>query len=231
MLRQKSFQSAVLATHWKNPNDKEIKPLLQPDLYGPYRDAMKAVMEQTREMIEASGREYESLHGEKLYEHLICRIKSDESMAEKLRRYGCEADARHALRAADDAIGIRVICLFSDDVSETARRSRAFPGCTIVREKDYIRNAKPNGYRSYHLILDVEADQPDIDGHIPGHYLVEIQLRTIAMDTWAALEHELKYKKSIDHQDLIVQELHRCANELAACDVSMQTLKRIIRGT
>lgn len=79
------------------------------------------------------------------------------------------------------------------------------------------------------MILDVETDEPDVDGNTPGHYYVEIQLRTIAMDTWAALEHEMKYKKSIENQELIIQELRRCANELAACDVSMQTLKRIIR--
>ena len=79
------------------------------------------------------------------------------------------------------------------------------------------------------MILEVEADEPAVDGNTPGHYYVEIQLRTIAMDTWAALEHEIKYKKSIENQELIIQELRRCANELAACDVSMQTLKRIIR--
>lgn len=204
--------------------------LQQTDLYGPYRDAMNTVLERMKEMIEESGKEYELLHGEKLYEHLVCRIKSEESMSEKLSRLGFEADTWHALQATDDSIGIRIVCLFIDDVYETAARIKEFPGCTIVQEKDYIRNAKPNGYRSYHLILDVETAQTDIDGRTPGLYRVEIQLRTIAMDTWAALEHELKYKKNIDNQDLIVQELHRCANELAACDVSMQTLKRIIRG-
>lgn len=202
----------------------------QTDLYGPYLDAMNTVMEHVREMIEASGKEYESQHGEKLFEHLACRIKSEESMADKLNRLGLEIDTRNALQTADDSIGIRIVCLFIDDVYEAAARIKKYSGCTVVQEKDYIRNAKPNGYRSYHLILDVETDQTDIDGRTPGHYLVEIQLRTIAMDTWAALEHELKYKKSIDNQDLIVHELHRCANELAACDVSMQTLKRIIRG-
>jgi ppGpp synthetase/RelA/SpoT-type nucleotidyltranferase len=79
------------------------------------------------------------------------------------------------------------------------------------------------------MILDVETAEPDVDGTTPGHYYVEIQLRTIAMDTWAALEHEMKYKKSIGNQELIIQELRRCANELAACDVSMQTMRRIIR--
>lgn len=134
-----------------------------------------------------------------------------------------------ALRAITDSIGVRIVCLFIDYVYECIQRIRAFPNCTVVTEKDYIRNANPNGYRSYHMILDVTTEELDVDGQKPGHYYAEIQLRTIAMDTWAALEHELKYKKNIANQEMIIQELHRCANDLAACDVSMQTLRRIIR--
>ncbi len=136
----------------------------------------------------------------------------------------------HALRDMTDAIGIRIVCLFIDDVYENAALLRSLPNCTVVREKDYIRAAKPNGYRSYHMVLDVETELPDVEGNIPGHYFAEVQLRTIAMDTWAALEHELKYKKTIANPELVSQELHRCANELAACDVSMQTLRKLIRG-
>ena len=201
----------------------------QMDLYGPYRNTMTAVMNQIKEQIERCNREYESSHGEKLYEHLTWRIKHEESMLEKLRRNGAKATARNALRSVSDSIGIRIVCLFIDDIYETVRLIKTFPNCVVIREKDYIRNAKPNGYRSYHMILDVMTDAPDVEGNRPGHYFVEIQLRTIAMDTWAALEHEMKYKKSVGNQALIVQELRRCANELAACDVSMQTLRRIIR--
>ena len=93
---------------------------------------------------------------------------------------------------------------------------------TVTEEKDYIKNAKPNGYRSYHIILSVASEIRD--------FYAEVQLRTIAMDTWAALEHELKYKRDIAEPELIIEELKRCANELAACDVSMQTLKTLIRG-
>lgn len=128
-----------------------------------------------------------------------------------------------------DAIGVRIVCLFIDDVYECVQRLRSFPGCTVVKEKDYIQNAKPNGYRSYHMILDVTADEKDIDGKYPGHFFVEVQLRTIAMDTWAAMEHKLKYKRNVNDPELIEQELRRCANELAACDVSMETLRRILR--
>ena len=201
----------------------------QMDLYGPYRSTMTDIMNRIKGQIEAYSREYESSHGQKLFEHLTWRIKHEESMLEKLRRNGVEATARNALRSVTDSIGIRIVCLFIDDIYENVRLIKAFPDCNVVREKDYIRDAKPNGYRSYHMILDVKTDSPDVDGNMPGHYFVEIQLRTIAMDTWAALEHEMKYKKSIGNQELIIRELRRCASELAACDVSMQTLRRIIR--
>lgn len=196
------------------------------DIYGPYRPAMERVMASLVSQIEKSGR---AENGDKLYEHLAYRIKGDQSMREKLARSHLAETTENALRQLIDSIGLRVVCLFIDDVYECVRLIRTFPGCAVVAEKDYIENAKPNGYRSYHMILDVTADEPDPEGRTPGHYYVEIQLRTIAMDTWAALEHELKYKKKIDNPEMIAQELHRCANDLAACDVSMQTLRRIIR--
>ncbi|MBR7071799.1 MAG: GTP pyrophosphokinase family protein [Clostridia bacterium] len=199
-------------------------------IYGKYYNAMTGIMNDLAKTIEANSRKHEEETGEKLFEHLCCRIKSPESMLEKLEKKGLEATTYHALRSVTDAIGLRIVCLFIDDIYENIALIKSIPGCTVVREKDYIQNAKPNGYRSYHMVLDRITDAPDVDGNTPGHFFIEVQLRTIAMDTWAALEHELKYKRNIKNQDLIVQELHRCANELAACDVSMQTLRKIIRG-
>lgn len=198
-------------------------------IYGNCQENLTVVMNRLVSQIEAYAKCYEEEHGERLYEHLRCRVKSEESMLDKLQRRGLEPTSYNALRTLTDSVGLRVICLFIDDVYENAARIRALPGVRVIREKDYIQNSKPNGYRSYHMILDVETDLPDVEGNLPGHYYAEVQLRTIAMDTWAALEHELKYKKDIRGAELISQELHRCANELAACDVSMQTLKRIIR--
>ena len=198
-------------------------------IYGNYQENLTVVMNRLVSQIEAYAKSYEEEHGERLYEHLRCRVKSEESMLDKLQRRGLEPTSYNALRTLTDSVGLRVICLFIDDVYENAARIRALPGVRVIREKDYIQNSKPNGYRSYHMILDVETDLPDVEGNLPGHYYAEVQLRTIAMDTWAALEHELKYKKDIRGAELISQELRRCANELAACDVSMQTLKKIIR--
>ncbi len=198
-------------------------------IYGTCQECLNIVMNRLVSQIEEYSRAYEKEKGERLYEHLRCRVKSEESMRDKLRRRGLEPTPINALRTVKDAIGLRIVCLFIDDVYENAARIRRLPGVRVVQEKDYIQNAKPNGYRSYHMILEVETEEPDVEGYTPGHYFVEIQLRTIAMDTWAALEHELKYKKNIRNAELITQELHRCANDLASCDVSMQTLKRIIR--
>ena len=200
------------------------------DIYGGYRETMTRLMEDLAGRIAAYSDASEAAGRGRLYEHLRRRIKSDGSMRAKLLATGLEATPRNALRGVTDSIGLRVISLFIDDVYANVEVIRSLPGCSVVREKDYIRSAKPNGYRSYHMILDVTTEEPDVEGQTPGHYFVEVQLRTIAMDTWAALEHELKYKKEIRNPELIAEELHRCANELAACDVSMQTLRRIIRG-
>ena len=101
-------------------------------------------------------------------------------------------------------------------------------GNLVVEEKDYILNVKPNGYRSYHMILEVITPYPDCDGNENGIYYIEIQLRTIAMDSWASLEHQMKYKKNITNHERITKELKRCADELASCDLNMQTIRKLI---
>jgi putative GTP pyrophosphokinase len=151
-------------------------------------------------------------------EHCLGRIKSEESMREKCRRKGLPETTESALEKIFDAVGVRIVCVFVDDVF-TIRNYIADSGrYEIIEEKDYISRAKPNGYRSYHMILRVD-----------GKYHAEIQLRTISMDTWAALEHHLKYKKKVGgRQELIIGELKRCADELASTDLSMQTIRDMI---
>lgn len=152
-------------------------------------------------------------------EHCLGRIKNEESMREKCRFQGLPETPESALCAIHDAIGLRIVCAFLNDVYMIRDYITGFDDIEIVQEKDYIRNAKPNGYRSLHLIIRVE-----------GKYYAEIQLRTISMDTWAALEHHLKYKKKVSgNTDLLVRELKRCADELASTDLSMQTLRDMIK--
>lgn len=153
-------------------------------------------------------------------EHMLARVKSEESMREKCRRKGLPETPDSALNKMYDALGMRIVCGFLSDVYVVRDHIAADPNFEVVEERDYIRHAKPNGYRSYHMILRSKE----------GFY-AEVQLRTISMDTWAALEHHLQYKKShVGNQRLIVQELKRCADELASTDVSMQTLRDMIVG-
>ena len=164
-------------------------------------------------------------------EHCLSRIKSEDSMREKCRRQGLPETCRSALVDIHDSIGMRVVCAFRSDVYLVRDHLASLPGFEVVEEKDYIRNVKPNGYRSYHMILrTTDGRAPQGCGDAEGFY-VEVQLRTISMDTWAALEHHLKYKKEAPvNEKLIVEELKRCADELASTDLSMQALRDLIVG-
>ena len=133
-----------------------------------------------------------------------------------------------ALKEIRDAIGIRIVCGFIEDIYQTIEVLRQLEGCEIVLEKDYIRAAKPNGYRSYHLILAVETPYEDCHGQNPGRYFVEIQLRTIAMDSWASLEHQLKYKKELENTEELTRELLECAEVSAALDAKMEEIRKRI---
>ena len=188
------------------------------DIYGKHRARMELALDklvlcvkELRQSI-ASESEFDPV------EHILARIKSDESMRDKCRRKGLPETTESALTKVYDALGVRVVCAFLSDVYAMRDLIAACPDFEVVEERDYIVNAKPNGYRSYHMILRFQK----------GYY-AEVQLRTISMDTWAALEHHLRYKKpNVRHQKLIAQELKRCADELASTDVSMQTIRDML---
>lgn len=200
----------------------------QSSIYGGFRPVLEQIKETFENRIaEYTAEEYKKT-GIKIYEHLIARVKSEESALEKCERKGLPQTPHSAMKVLTDSIGIRIVCSFIDDIYANIEKIRAFPDCRVIEEKDYIRHAKPNGYRSYHMILEYTAPFADADGNDPGTFFIEIQLRTIAMDSWAALEHKLKYKKNIANQEMIVAELKRCADELASCDLSMTTIRDLI---
>ena len=198
-------------------------------IYGHFEPRLNYVMDVLRTELESYDRMTSEETGEHIYEHLTSRIKSDQSMREKCRKRGLPETAFSALHEMQDAIGLRVICAFRGDIFGILEHIRKLPMVRVIKEKDYIRHAKENGYRSYHLILGVKTEFEDVAGNCPGEYFVEVQLRTIAMDSWASLEHKMHYKKDIKNQELIESELKRCADELAACDVSMETIRDLIR--
>ena len=204
--------------------------MVEENIYGKYEAVLYKITEDLFGRITACQEEETKKTGDKISEHISCRVKTPDSMTEKCIRKGLEPTLENALTQMHDAIGLRIVCDFVDDIYKNVELIKKLSGCRVTEEKDYIKHAKENGYRSYHMILDVETPYEDIYGNTPGHFFAEIQLRTIAMDTWASLEHEMKYKRSVENQNLIVSELKRCADELASCDLSMQTIKKLIRG-
>ncbi len=198
-------------------------------IYGKYLDILPLVMEHIVDPVKRFNNESMENTGHPVYEHLIYRIKSEDSMREKCARKGLPENPVSALRDIHDAIGIRIVTGYVDDIYTIIRFLKELPGCSIINEKDYIRDSKPNGYRSYHMILKMSVPFEDVTGADPGYYFAEVQLRTIAMDSWASLEHELKYKQQIGNEKMIVSELKRVADELASCDISMQTIRDLIR--
>ena len=193
---------------------------MEESIYGNHKDAMLDVMNIILGSIDELRANMTEEHGSDPVEHCRARIKSEESMREKCRRQNLPETTHSALEVIHDAIGIRVVCAFISDVYTVKEHLINMDKVELVEEKDYIKHAKPNGYRSLHLILKYD-----------DKYFVEIQLRTISMDTWAALEHHIHYKKEVGEQDkLIIAELKRCADELASTDMSMQTIKDMIKN-
>lgn len=198
-------------------------------IYGKYADYLSLILEDFSQRIQEKNDLTKKETGYKLFEYLISRVKTPESMVEKCQRKGFEISTESALRQIRDSIGLRIVCGFVDDIYRLVDVIHSFEDCRIVGEKDYIKNAKPNGYRSYHMIVEVETPYPDCLGNEQGSYFIEIQLRTIAMDSWASLEHQMKYKHDIKDPKRIVRELKRCADELASCDLTMQTIRNLIQ--
>ena len=186
-------------------------------IYGNHLEEMKRLIEDLTEDIQRVRQNVQDHIGMDPVEHMLSRIKSEDSMREKCRRSGLPETEDSALHEIHDAIGFRIVCPFLDDVYAMRDGIVALPELEVIKEKDYIRHAKKNGYRSYHMILRIRG------------YYVEIQLRTISMDTWAALDHHIRYKKDISgNKALIHEELKRCADELASTDVSMQIIRNMI---
>ncbi|MBQ7985949.1 MAG: GTP pyrophosphokinase family protein [Clostridia bacterium] len=159
-------------------------------------------------------------------EAIKSRIKTPESIISKMQRKGLDINMNSLMYYIEDVAGIRVICSFIDDIYEVANMLVSQDDIKLLSVKDYIKNPKPNGYRSYHMIVEV----PVFFANHRQNMKVEVQLRTIAMDFWASLEHKMKYKKDIKGSDEIVKELKRCADNIAELDKRMQDINEGIQN-
>ena len=155
--------------------------------------------------------------------HMECRLKSPRSLFEKLERKGLEIEIASIYQITDMA-GIRVICNYIDDVYAVASLLLKQDDIKLIRRRDYIKEPKESGYRSLHLVVEIPVFLSDKTERVP----VEIQLRTIAMDTWASLEHELKYKRSGGITPEMEEELKDCANAMAEVDRRMEEIHKAL---
>ncbi len=154
------------------------------------------------------------------------RLKKFSSIVEKLERKNIPMSVEAIEENLNDIAGIRVVCAFPDDVYMLADAFLAQDDITLIKKKDYIANPKPNGYRSLHLIVSV----PIFLAHEKRVMKAEIQLRTIAMDSWASLEHQLRYKKDFEFTEHMANELQRCAELSAELDARMDTLRDLVQS-
>lgn len=159
-------------------------------------------------------------------EMIKSRVKKPESIVQKLRRRGLPISLESVVENLDDVAGIRVICSFMDDIYDVADMLIRQDDVRVIAIKDYIKNPKANGYRSYHMIIEVPVFFSDRKKPMR----VEVQIRTIAMDFWASLDHQLKYKKELVDGSGISEELKGCADVIAQTDVKMLEIRKRIEA-
>ena len=160
-------------------------------------------------------------------EFITSRVKKPLSIVEKLHRYGVPISVESVEKNLNDVAGVRVICSFIDDIYTVADMLLRQDDITLIKKKDYIEHPKDNGYRSLHLIIEI----PVFFSNQKKNMRVEVQIRTIAMDFWASVDHQLKYKQDIEdveNADELSAELKECADIIAQTDARMQAIKNKI---
>ncbi len=181
-----------------------------------YNSALKQI--QTK--IEILNEEFQEVHRYNPIEHVKARVKTPESIVKKLKRNGYESTIVNMVRYINDIAGIRIICSFTSDIYRIAELISNQRDIQVLIVKDYIINPKPSGYRSYHMIVSLPVYLSDKIVSVK----VEIQIRTVAMDFWASLEHKIQYKFEGKAPGHINAELHECAIMVADLDEKMLQL-------
>ena len=185
-----------------------------------YRSALKQIATK----LEILNDEFQHVHRYNPIEHIKSRLKTSESIVKKLRRQGHESTIHNMVQYVNDIAGIRVICSFTSDIYRIAEMITNQGDIKVISVKDYLVNPKPSGYKSYHMLVSVPVYLSDriVDTK------VEIQIRTIAMDFWASLEHKIYYKFEGDAPEYISRDLRECAGIVSKLDAKMLSLNNAI---
>ena len=169
--------------------------------------------------------EFQHVHQYNPIEHIKTRVKTPESIVKKLRKYGYEISIENMVKYVNDIAGVRLICSFTSDIYRLAEMIGNQSDLKVLSIKDYIKNPKASGYKSYHMLVSVPIFLSDsvVDTK------VEIQIRTIAMDFWASLEHKIYYKFEGNAPEYISRDLKECADMVSTLDEKMLSLNEAIR--
>ncbi|MCD7807613.1 MAG: GTP pyrophosphokinase family protein [Lachnospiraceae bacterium] len=186
-----------------------------------YRSALK----QVETKMEILNDEFQHVHQYNPIEHIKSRIKTPESIVRKLNRYGSEPTISNMVDQVNDIAGIRLICSFTSDIYELAKIIAQQKDINVISVKDYIRYPKQSGYRSYHMIITIPVYLTEKTVRTK----VEIQIRTVAMDFWASLEHKIKYKFEGTVPEDFREELLTCSKMVADLDGRMETINEAIQ--
>ena len=185
-----------------------------------------AALKEIGTKLEILNEEFKHVHRYNPIEHIKSRIKTSESIVKKLKRYGYESTIENMVQYVNDIAGIRVICSFTSDIYRIAEMISNQNDIKILSIKDYIKNPKESGYKSYHMLVSIPIFLSDrkVDTK------VEIQIRTVAMDFWASLEHKIRYKFEGEAPQHIKEELVECARMVSDLDARMLSLNDEIQS-
>lgn len=184
-----------------------------------------AALKEVGTKIEILNEEFLHVHNYNPIEHIKSRIKSPDSIVRKLKRNGYEVTIENMVKHLNDIAGIRIICSFTSDIYTIAEMISNQSDVTVIQIKDYIAAPKENGYKSYHLVVSIPIYLSDG----PVDVKVEIQIRTIAMDFWASLEHKIYYKFEGNAPLDIKTDLKQCADIVEMLDARMLSLNEMIK--
>ena len=185
-----------------------------------YNSALKQISTK----LEILNDEFQHVHRYNPIEHIKWRIKTPESIVKKLKKHGYESTINNMIRYVNDIAGIRVICSFSSDIYQIAEMISNQSDIKVISVKDYIVNPKASGYKSYHMLVSVPVYLSDRIEDTK----VEIQIRTVAMDFWASLEHKIHYKFEGNAPEHIKEEWVECAQMVSELDARMLALNEEI---
>lgn len=194
-----------------------------------YREMMQlysAAVREVRTKVEILDEEFRTRYAHNPIHHIDSRLKSPQSMMKKLARKGLPQTLEAAEANLNDIAGVRIVCNYLDDIYRIADLLQRQRDVEFVHRRDYIENPKESGYRSLHLVIRIPVFLSSHTELVP----VEVQIRTIAMDFWATLEHQLRYKSNHETTQQLRRRLQHCAEASAALDREMQDIYREING-